>query len=86
MMKTLTDAMRSGDIAAAKAAQFAMRELNRVLFIQSNPIPVKAACHLLGWMSGEHRLPLVPMSGEPLEQLRDVMQNMESVQPVSGDS
>jgi 4-hydroxy-tetrahydrodipicolinate synthase len=65
--------MRRNDIATARNAQFAMRELNRVLFVQSNPIPVKAACHLLGWMSSEHRLPLVPMSGEPLEKLRSTI-------------
>jgi len=86
MMKALTDAMRRGDVAVARDTQFAMRELNRVLFIQSNPIPVKAACHLLGWISGEHRLPLVPLSGEPLEQLQNVMQNMKSEQPGFGDS
>jgi 4-hydroxy-tetrahydrodipicolinate synthase len=78
--------MRRGDVEAARDAQFAMSELNRVLFIQSNPIPVKAACHLLGWMSGEHRLPLVPMSGEPLEQLRSAMQSFEPEQLEVGDS
>jgi 4-hydroxy-tetrahydrodipicolinate synthase len=85
-MKALTDAMRRDDLSTARDAQFAMRELNRVLFIQSNPIPVKAACHLLGWMSGEHRLPLVPMSGEPLEQVRGAMQGFEPEQLGLGDS
>jgi len=85
-MKELTDAMRRGDIAAARNAQFSMRELNRVLFIQSNPIPIKAACHLLGWMSGEHRLPLVSMSGEPLEKLRSTIKSLESEQLGFGDS
>lgn len=77
-MRALTDAMRRGDMAAARSAQLALRELNRAIFIQSNPIPIKAACHMLGWMDHELRLPLVPMSGEPLEQLRHVMQGFES--------
>jgi 4-hydroxy-tetrahydrodipicolinate synthase len=85
-MKVLTDAMRRSDVEAAKDAQFSMSELNKVLFIQSNPIPVKAACHLLGWMSGEHRLPLVPMSGESLEQLRSAMQSFEPEQLEVSDS
>ena len=70
----------------SRDAQFAMSELNRVLFIESNPIPVKAACHLLGWMSGEHRLPLIPMSGEPLEQLSSAMQGFEPEQLGLDDS
>jgi hypothetical protein len=37
-------------------------------------------------MSGEHRLPLVPMSGEPLEQLRSAMQSFEPEQLEVGDS
>ena len=77
-MRSLTEAMRQGDMAAARDAQFAMVELNRAMFIQSNPIPVKAACHLLGWMSEEIRLPLVAMSGEPLEELRRAMQGFEA--------
>jgi len=74
-MRALTDAMAANDPETARAAQFAMRELNRALFIQSNPIPVKAACHLLGWMRDELRLPLLPLDGEPLESLRRIMRD-----------
>lgn len=77
-MKALTDAMRRADFAAARETQFSMRELNSVLFIESNPIPIKAACHMLGWMTAEHRLPLIPMSGSPLQQLRNAMQNFKA--------
>jgi len=73
-MLALTDAMRAGDADTARTAQFAMRDLNRMLFVQANPIPVKAACHLLGWMANELRLPLLPLSGEPLAGLRQAMQ------------
>jgi len=77
-MKSLTEAMRRGDLETARNAQGALLELNRVMFIQSNPIPVKAACHLLGWMDGEIRLPLVALSGEPLDELRRAMQGFEA--------
>ncbi|ATX82462.1 4-hydroxy-tetrahydrodipicolinate synthase [Mariprofundus ferrinatatus] len=76
-MLAVTDAMRAGDLARARAAQFAMCELNRMLFVQSNPIPVKAACAALGWMRGEMRLPLLPMSGEPRDNLYRVMESFE---------
>ncbi len=79
-MVVLTDAMRAGDLATARSAQFAMRELNRMLFVQANPIPVKAACSLLGWMNGELRLPLIEMDGEPLQGLRQAMLNFECEQ------
>jgi len=76
-MVALTDAMRSGDLDAACKAQFAMRTLNKMLFIQANPIPVKAACHQLGWMRDELRLPLLPLTGEPLQGLRQAMLSFE---------
>jgi len=57
-MKQLTSAMGSGDFVTARTAQFALRELNQAMFMQSNPIPVKAACAMMGWMDWELRLPL----------------------------
>jgi 4-hydroxy-tetrahydrodipicolinate synthase len=77
-MKALTNAMRQGDFATARAIQFALRPLNEALFIQSNPIPVKAACHMLGWFSGELRLPLTPLAGEALARLRQAMLGLDS--------
>lgn len=77
-MRGLTVAMHSGAFEAARQAQFAMRELNELMFIQSNPIPVKAACHLLGWMPNHLRLPLTPLEGELLARLREAMQRFDS--------
>ncbi len=77
-MRALTDAMAAGDVAGARSLQRALRELNRMMFVQSNPIPVKAACHLLGWMDGEIRLPLTPLEGEALDGLRRGMQGFDS--------
>lgn len=76
-MLAVTDAMRRGDLESARRAQFAMRELNRMLFVQSNPIPVKAACAALGWMGNEMRLPLLPLDGELLNGLRRTMDSFE---------
>ncbi|MDQ6998072.1 MAG: 4-hydroxy-tetrahydrodipicolinate synthase [Mariprofundus sp.] len=73
-MKSLTEAMRAGDWDAARRAQFAMRELNQMLFVEANPIPVKAACHLLGWCENELRLPLLPLGNHSLQELSRSMQ------------
>ncbi|EAU54326.1 4-hydroxy-tetrahydrodipicolinate synthase [Mariprofundus ferrooxydans] len=78
-MLALTAAMRSNRPDQARVAQFSLRQLNQVMFMQSNPIPVKAACYLLGWMSNELRLPLLPLTGAPLQLLRDVMAGFSGV-------
>lgn len=46
------------------------------LFIETNPIPVKAAMNLLGTDSGILRLPLVPISEEHLGTLRGIMRDL----------
>lgn len=40
------------------------------LFIETNPLPVKAALAMLGMMQEEFRLPLVPMSGRNRDVLK----------------
>jgi 4-hydroxy-tetrahydrodipicolinate synthase len=40
------------------------------LFIETNPVPVKAALAMLGQVAEEYRLPLVPMSAANRAKLR----------------
>jgi 4-hydroxy-tetrahydrodipicolinate synthase len=49
--------------------------------VETNPIPVKAAASLLGLCSDEMRLPLVPMSGENLRKLEEVMEGSARLLP-----
>ncbi|ACL67534.1 dihydrodipicolinate synthase [Anaeromyxobacter dehalogenans 2CP-1] len=72
-MKELVVAARSGDLAGALAKQAAMAELNRMMFVETNPGPVKAAVALLGRSGGELRLPLAPVSEASLAKVRDAM-------------
>ncbi len=44
--------------------------LCKALFIETNPIPIKAAMDLLGMPAGEPRLPLLPPSAENLEVIK----------------
>jgi len=63
----------SGDYPAAAELYARYAALFSALFIETNPMPVKAAMKLLGTDSGLLRLPLVPISKEHLEVLRDTM-------------
>lgn len=51
-----------GDIAESRRLQFKLNPLTASLFTEVNPIPVKAACGLLGFDVGEPRLPLTPIT------------------------
>lgn len=59
----------AGDVVAARDLQLRYLPLIRTLFIESNPIPVKAAVGYLGFDVGPVRLPLVDISGAAKEAL-----------------
>jgi 4-hydroxy-tetrahydrodipicolinate synthase len=73
-VKELVVAARKGDLARALEKQVAMAELNRMMFVETNPGPVKAGVALLGKASGELRLPLAPVSEASLAKVRAAMQ------------
>lgn len=66
-MRTLVDASLSGQLDEADAMNQRLFPLFRDLFIESNPIPIKAALAHLGWIEDGLRLPLTAMS-EPLRR------------------
>ncbi len=72
-MKELVSAALRGDLARALERQVAMAELNRMMFVETNPGPVKAAVALLGKAGPELRLPLAPVSQANLVKIRDAM-------------
>ncbi len=72
-MKALVAAARSGDLATARTEQAALFPLFGALFIESNPIPAKAALAAIGLIADELRLPLCPMGAGPREQLHTAL-------------
>ena len=72
-MKDLVSAALRGDFGRALDRQVAMAELNRVLFVETNPGPVKAAVALLGKAGPDLRLPLAPVSEANLAKVREAM-------------
>ncbi|HEX5746065.1 MAG TPA: 4-hydroxy-tetrahydrodipicolinate synthase [Archangium sp.] len=80
MMADLVAAARAGELAKARDIQVRMNELHRLLFIESNPIPVKWALHKLGLFGPELRLPLVPMSEPNAKKLEAELRKLGLVQ------
>ncbi len=62
-----------GDFAAARALQRQYLPLMDVNFVESNPIPVKAALGLMGLLDPVYRLPMVPPKPESLERIKGVL-------------
>jgi 4-hydroxy-tetrahydrodipicolinate synthase len=59
-----------GNWADARARHYRLLPLMRALFLETNPIPIKAALAMMGFCHDELRLPLLPMSAAPRERLR----------------
>ncbi|MEJ2500442.1 MAG: 4-hydroxy-tetrahydrodipicolinate synthase [Campylobacterales bacterium] len=65
-----------GDFATSRALNEQLHPINKVLFCESNPIPIKAAMYIAGLIDTlEYRLPLVPPSKENMKQIEEVMKN-----------
>ena len=63
----------AGDYPAARALSARLAPLFRAMFIETNPIPVKAAMALRGLDSGRVRLPLTELDEAKRETLRKAM-------------
>lgn len=72
MAKMVSTALQ-GDMCAALSWHDRLYPLHKALFLETNPIPVKAALALMGKCRDEVRLPLVPLSGPNRDRLKEVM-------------
>lgn len=72
---TMIDAFEAGDVERARKLHYKLSPLISALFIETNPVPVKAALAMMGKIEYEIRLPLGPMSDANYEKLRKVIQN-----------
>lgn len=61
-MADLCAAALANDVETARRIQLELQPLHRLLFVESNPIPVKWALHLMGRFGPQLRAPLVPMT------------------------
>lgn len=72
-MAQFVDAARRGDLTAARQFMKKYLALLEVNFIESNPIPVKAAMGLMGLLEPVWRLPLVPPKPENLARIEKTL-------------
>ena len=72
-MADLTQACLKGDWQKGRELQFRLIPLIRAVFLETNPIPSKAALALMGKCSNEMRLPLTPMGEGNVKKLRQAM-------------
>ncbi len=75
----MVKAYASGKISEAQKLHAKFYPLFKDLFIETNPVPVKAALAMLGIMAEEYRLPLVPMSAKNKDVLRATMKAVGAV-------
>ncbi|MBL8995120.1 MAG: dihydrodipicolinate synthase family protein, partial [Spirochaetia bacterium] len=70
-VKKMVDLYLKGETKKALEVHLALWQLSKVLFLETNPIPVKAAAHLLKMIPSEEiRLPLTPLETPNREKLR----------------
>ncbi|MCS7262005.1 MAG: 4-hydroxy-tetrahydrodipicolinate synthase [Aquificaceae bacterium] len=83
-VKAMVDYALQGDFLKARELHYYLLDLFRVLFIETNPIPVKTACWALGMCEKEFRLPLCPMSADKEKKLIQTLKAYQ-LKTVRGD-
>jgi len=72
-MVAMVEAMLKGDLATARRIHYSLSPLADALFLETNPIPVKAATRMMGLAAGPLRLPLAPISEKNEKRVKEVV-------------
>ena len=78
-MSALVRHMLAGEIDQARSIHFEIFELCQAMFVETNPIPIKAALGLMGKIEPEFRLPLCPPASASLEKIRNVLSKLNLI-------
>lgn len=74
----LCDAVAAGDLVGARACHYELDELNRAVFWDTNPIPIKYLMMRLGLLGdNEHRLPMAPATPEVARRLDALLERLD---------
>jgi len=68
-VSSMVNGFLAGDIDGARAMHYKLSPLNRAMFLETNPVPVKTALAMLGLIEEEFRLPLARLTGENRSRL-----------------
>ena len=74
----MVNAALSGDYDRARELHHELGPLNRALFAETNPIPIKTALGIRGHMSERMRSPLSPLGRENRERLESILAGLDS--------
>ena len=80
-MTRLARLLLEGKYEEARKLHFQLLPLMQVNFIETNPIPVKAALAMMGMIQEVYRLPMVPMKPENRAKLERVLAEQGLLQP-----
>ena len=72
-VRKLTDAALKGDLPAATAQHLRLFPLCRGMFVETNPIPIKAALAMAGLIADELRLPMTSLSAKLRPALAEML-------------
>ncbi|MDR2162090.1 MAG: 4-hydroxy-tetrahydrodipicolinate synthase [Desulfovibrio sp.] len=78
-MSSLCSEAAAGNAAETRKLHFELAPLCRACFLETNPVPVKTALGLMGKMSGEVRLPLVPLQAANQRRLEEVLREADLI-------
>ena len=81
-MTRLVQSALSGEFVEARRLHFQYLSLMDINFVESNPIPVKAALAEMGLLQSVWRLPLVAPKPENLARIRDVLESLNLIERV----
>ncbi|SDL13619.1 4-hydroxy-tetrahydrodipicolinate synthase [Maridesulfovibrio ferrireducens] len=73
LMSEMCAAYRAGNTAKAKEIHYKLQPLNRAMFIETNPIPVKTSLGMMGKLETSFRLPIVPLLPENELKLKNIL-------------
>jgi 4-hydroxy-tetrahydrodipicolinate synthase len=76
LMTELVKLARAGRMQEAQAMHLRLLPWMRAAFIESNPVPVKAALKMIGKMENVLRLPLVPLAEGNVEAVRTALKRV----------
>lgn len=76
-VKKVYDSICRGDFPTALKIQNSLSKLNETLFVETNPIPVKALMSKMGLIENELRLPLVKLSDENILKIENVEKELK---------
>jgi len=76
IMNKMIEAHLAGRHAEAASLHAKLQAINRALFLQPNPVPVKRALQLCGFEAGPLRPPLKPASPEVTEALKRALKEL----------